>query len=50
MSEMTLRDAMFSLRAMRRLRVDPVPEEDLRVLVDAAPQAPPGGGQPVRPT
>ena len=32
MSEMTLRDAMFSLRAMRRLRVDPVPEEDLRFL------------------
>jgi len=42
MSEMTLRDAMFSLRAMRRLRGDPVPQEDLRFLVEAATQAPNG--------
>ena len=45
MPEMTLRDAMFSLRAMRRLRVDPVPEEDLRFLIEAATQAPNGENQ-----
>lgn len=42
MSEITLRDAIFSLRAMRRLRTDPVPEEDLQFLVEAAIQAPNG--------
>lgn len=45
MSKMTLHDAMFSLRAMRRLRGDPVPEEDLRYLVEAATQAPNGENQ-----
>lgn len=39
MSEISLRDAMFSLRAMRRLKPDPVSEEDLRFLVEAATQA-----------
>ena len=39
---MSLREAMFTLRAMRRLRPDPVPEEELRFLVEAATQAPSG--------
>ena len=42
MSEITLRDAIFSLRSMRRLHTDPVPEADLRFLVDSAIQAPNG--------
>ena len=45
MPEMTLRDAMFSLRSMRRLKSDPVPEEDLRFLIEAATQAPNGENQ-----
>lgn len=40
MSELSAREAIYSLRAMRRLRPDPVPEEELRFLVDAATQAP----------
>ena len=39
MSDIFLHDAIFSLRAMRRLKKDPVPEEDLRFLVEAATQA-----------
>lgn len=45
MSELSLRDAMFSLRAMRRLKKDPVPEEDLRFLIEAATQAASGHNQ-----
>lgn len=33
-------EAIFTTRAMRRLRPEPVPEEDLRFLVEAAVQAP----------
>jgi nitroreductase len=36
----SLVEAIYSLRAMRRLAPDPVPEEALRFLVDAATQAP----------
>jgi nitroreductase len=39
MSDISLHDAIFSLRAMRRLKKDPVPEEDLRFLIEAATQA-----------
>ncbi|MEE8581655.1 MAG: nitroreductase family protein [Myxococcota bacterium] len=39
MSELSLHDAIYSLRAMRRLKSDPVPEADLRRLIDAATQA-----------
>jgi nitroreductase len=39
MSELTAHEAIYSLRAMRRLEPDPVPEADLRYLVDAATQA-----------
>lgn len=35
-----LGEVMFSMRAIRRLKPDPVPEEDLRALVEAAIQAP----------
>jgi nitroreductase len=40
--EIGLFEAMYSCRAMRRLRPDPVPEEQLLRLVDAANQAPSG--------
>jgi nitroreductase len=38
--ELSLVEAIYSLRAMRRLLPDPVSEQDLRFLVDAATQAP----------
>ena len=37
---MPLGEVMFSMRAMRRLKPDPVPEEDIRLLLEAAIQAP----------
>lgn len=40
--EIGLFETMYSCRAMRRLRPDPVPEEQLLRLVDAANQAPSG--------
>lgn len=40
MAELSAREAIFTLRAMRRLRPDPVPEAELRFLIDAATQAP----------
>ncbi len=42
MGELDVHEALFSLRAMRRLRPDPVPEADLAYLVEAATQAPSG--------
>ncbi len=36
---LSLHDAIYTLRAMRRLKPDPVPEEDLRYVIDAATQA-----------
>jgi len=39
MSELSVHEAIYTLRAMRRLRPDPVPEEDLAYIVDAATQA-----------
>ena len=38
--ELGVVEAIYSLRAMRRLSSEPVSEEDLRFLVDAATQAP----------
>ncbi|MFQ5416766.1 MAG: nitroreductase family protein [Myxococcota bacterium] len=40
MPDLSLHEAMYTLRAMRRLKPDPVSEEDLRYLVDAATMAP----------
>ncbi len=40
MSELSTHEAIHTLRAMRRLRQDPVADEDLRYIVNAATQAP----------
>ena len=40
--EIGLFETIYSCRAMRRLRPDPVPEEQLLALIDAANQAPSG--------
>lgn len=40
---MPLGEAMFSLRAIRRLKADPIPERDLQDILLAATQAPSGG-------
>ncbi len=39
----SLGDAMYSLRAIRRVKLDPIPDADLRDILDAARQAPNGG-------
>lgn len=39
----SLGEAMYSLRAIRRVKPDPLPDEDLRDILDAARQAPNGG-------
>ena len=38
-----LYEAMYSMRAIRRMRPDPVSDEDLEIILDAARQAPNGG-------
>lgn len=40
---MPLAEAMYTLRAIRRHKPDPIPDEDLRLILDAARQAPNGG-------
>jgi nitroreductase len=40
MPDLSAHEAIYSLRAMRRLKPDAVPEDDLRYIVDAATQAP----------
>ena len=42
---MDLHEAMYSLRAMRRLKTDPVPEELIWKVLDAAIRAPSGGNR-----
>ena len=42
---MELHEAMYSLRAMRRLKTDPVPEELIWKVLDAAIRAPSGGNR-----
>jgi nitroreductase len=43
MTEIGLFQAMYTARAMRRLKLDPVPEELITRVLDAAIQAPSGG-------
>ena len=43
MGEIGLFEAMYSMRAMRRLKPDPIPEETLKQIVDAGIHAPSGG-------
>lgn len=40
-----LGEAIFSLRAMRRLKPDPIPDADLKDMLEAAIRAPNGGNQ-----
>jgi nitroreductase len=40
---MSVGEAIYSLRAIRRVKPDPIPEADLRDILDAARQAPNGG-------
>ena len=42
---MSLAEAMFTQRAIRRFRPDPIPMEDLRLMMEAAVKAPNGGNQ-----
>jgi len=47
--DMPVGDAMFTQRSIRRLKPDPIPMEDLRLIVEAAVKAPNGGNsQPAR--
>ena len=43
MTEIGLFDAMYTARALRRLKPDPVPEELITRVLDAAIRAPSGG-------
>lgn len=46
MSELSLHEAIFTLRAMRRLKADPIPVQDLCYIVEAATMAcSPGNSQ-----
>jgi nitroreductase len=42
---MPVGEAMFTQRAIRRFRADPIPVDDLRLLIEAAVRAPNGGNQ-----
>ena len=42
---MPLGDAIFTQRSIRRFKPDPIPLEDLRLVVEAAVKAPNGGNQ-----
>ncbi len=44
---MPVGEAMFTQRAIRRFRPDPVPVEDLRLIVEAATRAPNGGNNQI---
>ncbi len=43
--DITLGDAIFSLRAIRRIKPDPIPDVDLQAILDAARQAPNGANR-----
>ncbi len=42
---MPLGEAMFTQRAIRRFRPDPIPIDDLHLILEAAVKAPNGGNQ-----
>lgn len=44
---MPLGEAMFTQRSIRRFRPDPIPEQDLRLILEAAVRAPNGGNRQV---
>jgi nitroreductase len=45
--ELSLHEAIFTLRAMRKLKPDPIPVDDLRYIIEAATMAcSPGNSQP----
>jgi nitroreductase len=44
-ANITLHDAIYSLRAIRRLKTDPISDDDLATILDAARQAPNGANQ-----
>ncbi len=44
---MTVGEAMFTQRAIRRFRPDPIPTHDLRLIIEAAVKAPNGGNRQV---
>ncbi|MEZ5503273.1 MAG: nitroreductase family protein [Halioglobus sp.] len=47
MTELSLNEAIYTLRAMRRLKPDPIPVADLRGIIEAATMAcSPGNSQP----
>src|SRR5947207_2399636 len=43
--EMPIGEAMFSQRSIRRFRPDPIPTEDIQLLLEAAAKAPNGGNR-----
>src|SRR5690349_6626220 len=46
---MPIGEAIYTQRSIRRLRPDPIPGEDLRLILEAATKAPNGGNaQPTR--
>ena len=44
---MPLGEAMFTQRAIRRFKLDPIPIEDIQLIIEAAVRAPNGGNQQV---
>ncbi len=44
---MTVGEAMFTQRAIRRFKPDPIPTDDLRLILEAAVKAPNGGNRQV---
>src|SRR2546429_9978335 len=42
---MSVGEAMFTQRAIRRFRPDPIPTEDIRLILEAAAKAPNGGNR-----
>jgi len=43
--DMNIGEAMFSQRAIRRFKPDPISDEDLKIILDAASKAPNGGNK-----